>query len=156
MTADVELIGRTSTLPPLRRAAFAEKFLGSIAKHIFYTVRSDNAVVPPRPDEADAVPHWKAIVTAESLAAEPIEANFVVDGTLSGTCRWAGIEATLARAIDGQRTIEELRHDLGIEADAFRHTSAAVYRPMHGAGLMFLSRRPALSRLPPRPTLRRS
>ena len=137
-----------AALDPLERAAFAELYLGNAKKHVFYAVRAENPVTPPRAETPAAVPMLVGLTPEEAAQQMPPGGNITVSA--EGHKIDMAVPA-LARAIvtlcDGQRdlaaihaTIQEKRADL--DYAGFKRQFDQFYGVMNAINRMVL-------RLPP-------
>ncbi len=141
--SDAALLKRIEGLPPVERAAFAERLAGNMKTHAFYVVRTKNPVMPPRPD-AQAVPVWF------DADPEPLRKALKPGGVLTLSVEGASVRfplprlaAAIATAIDGRRTLDEVRIAAAAKAGslewpAFLAQFEPLYAALHGSGKLFL------------------
>lgn len=144
LVRDPQLKKALAALDPLERAAFAELYLGNQKKHVFYAVRADNSLTPPKPDSPTVIP------TLIGLTSEQAAQQMPTGGKISVATEGHKLEMVmpaLARAIaalcDGQRdltaihgAIQEKRADL--DYDAFKSQFDQFYGVMNAINRMVL------------------
>lgn len=143
--SDAALLKRIEGLSAIERAAFAERLAGNMKTHAFYVVRADNPVAPPRPDP-DTVPVWF------DADPEPLRKALKPGGVLTLSVEGVSVRFPLPRlatviaaAIDGRRTLDEVRAAAAAKAGplewpAFLAQFEPLYAALHGSGKLFLRR----------------
>jgi hypothetical protein len=130
-----------AALPPIDAAAFAEKLTGAMARHVFYAVRTGNAVPPAALDRDDAVPMLRGIEGAALAQALGTRGVLVAgDGALKLRAPVPVISGAIAARIDNRKSLGELRAELrglvksaDIDADL-----QALYRALNAVNLMLV------------------
>ncbi|HEX6979785.1 MAG TPA: class I SAM-dependent methyltransferase [Alphaproteobacteria bacterium] len=145
--SDAALLKRIQDLPPLARAAFAERLAGNIKAHVFYAVRAENPVTAPRPDTPDLVP------VLFDASPEQLARGLKPGGMLTVSAEGLSLRFPLPRLapaicglIDGTRTLDEIRAALATKAGpldwpAFAAEFASLFAALNGSGKLFLRRR---------------
>lgn len=141
--SDGALRKRLNALPAAARPAFAERLAGNMKTHVFYVVRRDNPVSPPRPVpeaipvlfDAEPEPLARGLAAGDSFAA-------TIDGC---TLRFPlpRLAPAIVRLVDGRRSLTAIRADLAaavgpLDPAAFDAAFAALYAALHGTGKLFL------------------
>jgi len=141
--ADGGLLRRLDGKTLLERAAFAENLAGNIKSHVFYVVRSTNAVSPPQPGR-DAIPVYSEPEMAAT--ARGFKAGATLKASVDG---WTAklplppLTQAIAELIDGQRRLADIhgmirqrRPDLSW--DEFLAQFRLYYAAFHGVGHLML------------------
>ncbi len=140
MIADPVLRERAVALPYRDRAALAERLVGNIKVHAFYATARGVAprIATPGPD---AVPCLVGV--SGSALAESVYKNGFIRGEVDGV----GFQRPLPRdaagllmAMDGRRSLDEIRSATGLLRGQFDDLLAKLYQPLNNFGLMRLSR----------------
>lgn len=141
--SDATLLKRIEGLSAIERAAFAERLAGNMKTHAFYAVRTSNPVAPPRPEPA-AIPVWF------DADPEPLRKALKPGGVLTLSVEGVSVRFPLPRlatviaaAIDGRRTLDEVRAIAAAKAGAldwpaFLAQFEPLYAALHGSGKLFL------------------
>jgi SAM-dependent methyltransferase len=114
---DARLRARLAALDAASRAAIAEDLAGNLSTHILYCVRAENPVAPLDPLDPHAIPIARERPLAE-LAAEI--RNGILPYTFDGLTYpvpLPPLAAAILRAIDGTRTVSQLRETIGAGFD---------------------------------------
>ena len=144
LVRDPQLKKALAALGPLDRAAFAELYLGNQKQHVFYAVRAENPMSPPKSDRPDAIPTLIAL-TAEA-AAPQVPTGGKITVAMEGHRLDMAVPA-LSRAIvalcDGKRdlaaihaAIQEKRAEL--DYDAFQRQFDQLYGVLNAINRMVL------------------
>jgi SAM-dependent methyltransferase len=143
---DPGLLHRLERLDPIARAAFAEQLAGNLKRHIVYLVRQERAGVSVAWPGDDMVPVLRAGggALAESLKGRS-NLKVSIDG-LEARLQVPPHSAEILGAVDGKRSIAEIRQAVGgsIEAlkgeDAFQAAFGRVYQTFNKLNRLFLRR----------------
>jgi SAM-dependent methyltransferase len=106
---DATLLKRLDSASPLERAAFAENLAGNLKVHVFYVVKTGNAVRPPLPDHPDLIPVYTELNPVE--LAQRLKPSGTLNASIDG---WQAklplppLAPALAAAIDGQRSLTDI------------------------------------------------
>lgn len=140
---DPALLKALEPLGAAERASFAELLAGNLKTHVFYAVHADNPVVPPSPDDPQAVPMLREI-DAEELA-RAIQRRQRLEGHIDGidfTFPVPALGPAIIRQIDGKRTLAQIQQDLRpttkLDWPAFCTVFAALYKALNDSNLMLL------------------
>jgi SAM-dependent methyltransferase len=140
--ADQDIRARLAGMDALDRASFAELWAGNMRRHVFYAVREGNRrVVPPAPDNPDAVPVPHDLDTAQLARAVAAGQAMKVDfDGLAVRVALPPLAGAIAAEIDGARSIAEIRARLRPAPDpaAFRAALDALYDALNGLNRLFL------------------
>jgi hypothetical protein len=142
--SDATLLKRIDGLPPLERAAFAERLAGNMKSHAFYVVRADNPITPPEPASPEAIPVWFDPDPAPLRKA--LKPGGVLTVSVEGvSVRFAlpRLAAVIAEAIDGRRTLRDIHAAVAAKAGpldwpAFVAQFQPLYAALHGSGKLLL------------------
>lgn len=140
MLPDPELRERAAALSFRERAALAERLAGNIKAHAFYAVTkgAENAVAVPGPDMVPCIVGASAAAMAESIYK-----TGVLRGEFEGLTfqRQLPQEAAgMLAAMDGRRSLDEIRGIIGWKPKKFDEMFAKLYQPMNNFGLLRFSR----------------
>ena len=144
LVRDPQLKKALAGFDAIERAVFAELYLGNQKQHVFYAVRAENSMTPPRPDTPDKVPTLIIVTPEEAARQMPTGGKITV--AMEGHKLEMQVPA-LSRAIvalcDGQRdlaaihgAIQGKRADL--DYDAFQRQFDQFYGVMNAINRMVL------------------
>ncbi|RED49122.1 class I SAM-dependent methyltransferase [Aestuariispira insulae] len=144
MVKKTELRARMAALDPLKQAAFAELLSGNLRKHVCYLTHSGRGrEITATVGDPKAVPVFKDRETAAMLHQMPpgAQPNVEADG-LSIPLPLPPQAAIVLKAIDGKRSLEEIRKMMPGSPDwiAFATTFAQVFKALNAVGMLFLCR----------------
>ncbi len=140
MLADPVLRERAGALPYQQRAALAERLVGNIKGHSFYATAKGTTAEIAQPS-ADAVP--VLIDVSGAALAESIYKHGVIRGEIDGSGfqrRLPKDAAGILMAVDGRRSLDDIRRVIGWEPKRFNDLFAILYQPLNNFGLMRFSR----------------
>lgn len=141
--SDAGLLRRLDGKTLLERAAFAENLAGNIKSHVFYVVRSTNAVSEPQPDR-DVVPVYcepEMAATARSFKpGATLKAS--VDGW-TAKLPLPALTQAIAELIDGHRSLADIhgmirQRRADLSWDDFLAQFRLYYAAFHGVGHLML------------------
>lgn len=140
LIADPALRERATALPYRARAALAERLVGNIKTHVFYATARGSAsrIAVPAPD---AVPCLIG-VSGEALA-ESVRQGGRVRGKAGGVAFESAVPreaAAIPGAMDGMRSLHDIRRHLGWPRQKFDGLFDTLYRPLNDFGLLRFSR----------------
>ncbi len=137
--SDPELRQRLAGLSWIQRCAFAELLSGHLRKHTFYCVpRARTADTVARPS-GRAIPVCREVEGPALAGAIGAEGRVRVSGAgLTMNLRLPPLAPAILRAVDGGRSLREIRAVVGADAAEFRRQFAALYRTLNGTNQMLL------------------
>ncbi len=137
--SDPELRQRLAGLSWIERCAFAELLSGHLRKHTFYCVpRARPADTVARPS-GRAIPVCREVDGPALAAAIGADGGFKISGAgLTMNLRLPPLAPAILRAVDGRRSLREIRALAGADAAEFRRQLAALYRALNGTNQMLL------------------
>ena len=139
LIADPVLRKRATALPYRAQAALAERLVGNIKTHVFYAAprKSGQSVAVPAPD---AVPCLIG-VSGEALAAS-VRKSGRVRGNVEGVAFESAVPheaAAILAAMDGVRSLHEIRRHLRWPRQKFDGFFGKLYEPLNDFGLLRFS-----------------
>ena len=121
---DAGLLHRLQNLDPIARAAFAEQLAGNLKRHTVYLVRTERAGASvARPDDG-MVPVLRA---GSGALAESLKGRGTLKVSIDGLevrLQVPPHSAEILAAVDGKRTIAEIRQTVGGTVEALKDPSA--------------------------------
>lgn len=139
-----ELRKRLSALPPVERMAFAERFAGNLARHVFYATKGE--AMPPSLSD-DVVPLLRDLDSAGLAQAVGTSGQLVL--TLDGldlALPLPRVAGALFKLIDGERSVDQIaaegraRGALSKDEAAARSLVVECLDPLVRANLLQLRR----------------
>ena len=136
---DSGLRRRLASLSWLDRCAFAELLSGSLRKHMAYCVpAARTADTVARPTEG-AAPVLKNVDGPALAAAIGADGSITITGEgIRMNLRLPPLAPAILRAVDGRRSVGEIRAAIGAGEAPFRRQFAALYRALNGTNQMLL------------------
>ena len=137
--ADPVLRERAGAMPYRQRAALAERLVGNIKVHSFYA-RAKGAIPRIAEPSPRAVP--LLIGVSGAALAESIFKNGVIRGEVDGVGFQRALPkdaAGILAAVDGRRSLDEIRMMIGWEPERFNTLFGTLYQPLNNFGLMRFS-----------------
>jgi len=139
---DAGLRASAAGLDWIERCHFAELLAGNITKHIAYLVHGANtADTVARPDDANAIPVMRDVPAPAIARAIGSGGKITVDaGGMKVEAALPPLAAAMLRALDGKRTLDQIRRALDPVPDpaAFQEQFVQVYRVLNGFNQMYL------------------
>ena len=133
-----------AALAPLQQAGFAELLSGNLRKHVAYLTHAGRAAaVVAGPGNPNAVPVFKDAQAAAMLRQLPPGAQPAVEADgMSLTLALPPQTAVVMRAIDGRRSLDEIRKLMPGQPDwfAFAATFQQIFKLLNGVGMLFMCR----------------
>jgi SAM-dependent methyltransferase len=144
--SDAALLKRAASLDMRAHAAAAERLCGNLKTHVFYVVRSDNDVGPPRPDSLDIVP--RAVNADFQAMAKAVKPGGFLQASAEGvTLRRAmpRLAPAILQRIDGRRSLGGILKilrgaDPRLEESTFINQFAEFHIALVGIGKLALRR----------------
>jgi len=140
MLSDPALRERVEAMTYRQRAALAERLVGNIKVHSFYATAKGTAEAIAEPS-SDAVP--SLIGVSGAALAESIFRNGMIRGEVDGIGFQRALPkdaAGILAAVDGRRSLDDIRRMIGWEPGRFNDLFATLYQPLNNFGLMRFSR----------------
>lgn len=143
---DPDLKRRQAALPPLERAALAERLSGAMTKHVVYAAPTKRAAeAAARPDDARLTPVIKDGASpglAEAARAGRIAIEHRGTKIVLALPRLA---PAILRRIDGRATLDAIFTDIqaadsGLDWPRFQQAFATVFTALNSLNLMWLTR----------------
>lgn len=136
------LLARVKKLDAEGRAAFSEMLAGNLKKHIVYLAHGeDDTVGAAQTGNPQMVPVFRDEMTQRTFHAMPpgAQPSLELDG-LSFPLRLPPQAAMILRAVDGRRSLEQIRLMMPGTPDWFQfaHVFRQTFDPLFGFGKLFL------------------
>ena len=140
MLSDPVLRERAGALTYRQCAALAERLVGNIKVHCFYAAAKGalSRIAEPSPASVPSL-----IGVSGAALAESIFKNGVIRGEVDGVGFQRALPkdaAGILTAVDGRRSLEDIRRMIGWEPGRFNDLFATLYQPLNNFGLMRFSR----------------
>jgi SAM-dependent methyltransferase len=132
--------GLTQGMDPVSRMQLAENLRGTFKTHVAYARRKGQVVAPPM-GKADAVPHLRTASAAQLSAHVEKTGKITIDTAQEAfTFAVPASAATAIAAIDGQRTLDQIRTGTRMDVAGFEAAWAQVEAALCASGMMHYSR----------------
>ena len=133
---DALLLKPLNALPPLARAAAAERLAGNMKTHVFY---AKVGAAPPLMPFAEAVPVLKKVAASDLAASVQATGRIKLEAQgLSFARALPRLAAAIIERVDGKRTLADIAKSLPVETAAFDKALAETLTVLSSLNVLLL------------------